>query len=175
MALGLVMVTLVAVGAVRALDAPYAKGVDVCEILEVGPIIARLGAVAPRMQPSPAGDGCRFRIADDQDREFGAGRLTVAHLDNAASARIYWQLQDSDEQAFAEVPGLGHASRTLTRETSFSTMTSCDAFLDVLDSNVIVRGQVGFAAGWSGNGCEKLDGLQESLIESTRATMARLA
>ncbi|MGK5684732.1 hypothetical protein [Actinoplanes sp. URMC 104] len=155
-------------------ESRYSKS-DVCAALDLAAITARLGVPAPEPQKSTVPGVCRYPVLEPGGLRAGGGGLSVTFFDNALAAWWSWQGQTSEDDGAREVDGLGRSARVTTEEAGVGSVTGCSVQLRVLDSNVTVLSQIVAYGDLASRPCDDLESVTTALIDSTRASLARLA
>jgi hypothetical protein len=171
------VLALVAAGGVVAHawnDERYRETGDACSRLDISAVATRLGDPAVRPQPSVDAGTCSYVVRNEDGFWGSYGTVHFTYGANAAVAWIGWRY-DETEGSPRDVPNLGRAARLVSQTTDVQGETACSVSLDVLDSNLRLSTAIGAAAGMPSRPCDDLEALADALIESTRASLARLA
>ena len=169
----LAMATLVVTVARAAGDSRYAKS-DVCRSLDIGPLAVRLGVAVPEPEKSLVPSVCRFPVTGRDGLRAGLGSVQVAFFRSGFEAWLSWQTREQDDRLRA-VDGIGRSALVSTEEATSGSARACAVHLQVLDANVTVRSTVMLFADLASRPCDDLGPVTAALIDSTRATLARLA
>jgi hypothetical protein len=154
-------------------DKRYTETGDSCSRLDITPVAARLGVPAPRPQPS-RGEGCSYPVESEDGLWSGYGSVRLDYGPNAAAAWLAWRYREMEGDP-RDVPDLGRAARLTSQRSESDGQPVCSVYLEVLDSNLRLDTGVGAYADMPSRPCDDLDALAAAVIDSARASLARLA
>ncbi|GIF42315.1 hypothetical protein [Actinoplanes xinjiangensis] len=171
------ILALVAVGGVVAHawnDERYRETGDACSRLDLSAVAARLGDPALRPQPSVNAGACAYFVENEDGSWRSYGTVQLDYGANAAVAWVGWRYKEA-EGSPRDVPNLGRAARLVSHASNIEGEAVCSVSLDVLDSNLRFSTGLGANADMPSRPCDDLEALGDALIESTRASLVRLA
>lgn len=171
------ILALVAAGGVFAYawtDERYRETGDTCSRLDITAIATRLGDPALRPQPSRTPGACAYVVEDEVGFWDSYGTVQLDYGRNAVGAWLAWRNQEVTGNP-REVPDLGRAARLTMQAKNVEGEDVCSASVEVLDSNLLLRIGIGTDADMPSRPCDDLEALGDALIESARASLARLA